>query len=111
LTIAREAEKQRRRQLEESWNQITRRTLPPTFEKAAGEWLKGREGRVAPSTLRIGKMAIAHLAPAFGDKLLCDIAPRNIGAYQQGRLTQLPRSAANFSSSSWTSPLFPATFR
>jgi integrase len=88
LTIAREAEKQRRRQLEESWNQITRRTLPPPFDKAAGEWLKGREGRVAPSTLRIGKMAIAHLAPAFGDKLLCDIAPRNIEAYQQGRLRE-----------------------
>jgi len=88
LTIAREAEKQRRRQLEESWNQITRRTLPPTFQKAADEWLKGREGRVAPSTLTIGKVAIMHLTPAFGDKLLCDITPRSIEAYQQARLRQ-----------------------
>jgi integrase len=88
LTIAREAEKQRRRELEESWNRITRRTLPPTFEKAAEEWLKGREERVAPSTLRIGRMAIKHLSPPFSDKLLCDITPRNIEAYQQGRLRE-----------------------
>ena len=33
-TIARGAERQRRRELEESWNRITKRTLPPTFEKA-----------------------------------------------------------------------------
>jgi integrase len=88
LTIAREAEKQRRRQLEESWNRITKRTLPPPFDKAAEEWLKGREERVAPSTLRIGKMAIKHLSPPFGDKLLCDITPRHIEAYQQSRLRE-----------------------
>ena len=39
-TVAREAEKQLRRQLEETWNQITRRSLPPTFEKAAHSWLE-----------------------------------------------------------------------
>ena len=88
LTIAREAEKQRRRQLEESWNQITRRSLPPTFEKAADEWLKGRDGRVAPRTLTIGRVAIAHMKPAFGDKLLCDITPRHVEAYQQARLRE-----------------------
>jgi hypothetical protein len=34
-TVAREGERQRRRQLEESWNQITRRTLPPRLRKPA----------------------------------------------------------------------------
>jgi len=87
-TVAREAAKQRRRKLEETWNHITRRTLPPTFEKAASDWLKGREGRVAPSTLTIGRVSIMHLTPAFGDKLLCDISPKAVEAYQQARLRE-----------------------
>jgi integrase len=87
-TVAREAKKQRRRQLEESWNHITRRTLPPPFEKAATEWLKGREGRVAASTLTIGRISVKHLLPAFGSKLLCDIAPKDIEAYQRDRLSE-----------------------
>jgi integrase len=87
-TIAREAEKQRRREHEESWNQITRWTLPPTFEKAAREWLKGREGRVAANTLSMARVALKHLLPVFGSKLLCDIAAKDIQAYQQGRLRE-----------------------
>jgi integrase len=86
--VAREAEKQRRRQLEESWNRITKRTLPPTFEKAATEWQAGRQGRFAPSTLTISRVAIMHLAPHFGEKLLCDITPKAVQAYQQGRLKE-----------------------
>src|SRR5688500_8315995 len=31
-TLAREAERQRRRELEQKWNRIERRTLPPRFE-------------------------------------------------------------------------------
>lgn len=88
LTIAREAEKQRRRELEESWNRITRRTLPPTFEKAAGEWQARRDGRVAPSTLTIGRVSIMHLSPRFAEKLLCDITPKAVEAYQQARLRE-----------------------
>jgi integrase len=87
-TVAREAEKQRRRQHEESWNQITRRTLPPTFQKAAGEWLKGREGRVAANTLSMARVALKHVLPVFGSKLLCDIAPKEVQAYQQARLQE-----------------------
>lgn len=35
-TLAREAERQRRRELEESWNHVGgRRKLPPTFERAS----------------------------------------------------------------------------
>jgi hypothetical protein len=61
LTIAREAEKQRRRQLEESWNRITRRTLPPTFDKASEEWLELQDGRVAQNTISIAKTSLKHL--------------------------------------------------
>jgi integrase len=85
-TVAREAEKQRRRVLEESWNRITKRTLPPTLDKAAGEWLKKREGEVAPNTMSIARVALKHILPTFGSKLLCDIAPADVAAYQQARL-------------------------
>ncbi len=87
-TVAREAEKQRRRQCEESWNQITRRTLPPAFEKATTEWLKTREGQVAPNTLSIARVALKHVLPVFGSKLLCDVTPGDIAAYQQARLRE-----------------------
>jgi integrase len=87
-TVAREAEKQRRRELEESWNRITRRTLPPTFEKAAQEWLEGREGRISASTHTIGRVSLKHLLPVFGSKLLCDIATKDVEAYQQARLRE-----------------------
>jgi hypothetical protein len=86
LTVARETERQRRRELEEKWNHIQKRTLPPTFEKAANEWQAGREGRFAPSTLNIGRVSIMHLTPQFGEKLLCDITPKAVEAYQQARL-------------------------
>ncbi|HKS72482.1 MAG TPA: hypothetical protein VJQ82_04750, partial [Terriglobales bacterium] len=85
-TVAREAEKQRHRQLEESWNGISKRVLPPAFEKASSEWLKGRDGRVAPATARIGRESLKNLLPAFGSKLLCDIVPKDVAAYQQKRV-------------------------
>jgi integrase len=84
--VALQAERERRRQLEESWNGIKRRTLPPAFEKAAREWLQGRDGRLAPSTVTIGRVSISHLLSAFSAKLLCDISPQDVAAYQQKRL-------------------------
>lgn len=49
-TLAREAERQRRRELEERINGIKKRGLPPTFEIAAKEWLEGRGHAVAENT-------------------------------------------------------------
>src|SRR3984893_13058413 len=43
-TVAKDAERVRRRELEESWNQIKRRKLPPLFSVAANEWVKTRTG-------------------------------------------------------------------
>jgi len=88
LTVAREAEKQRRRELEESWNRITKRTLPPTFEKGAQDWLALQEGRVAPNTISVAKTSLKHLSKAFGGRLLCDISPKDVAAYQQKRLKE-----------------------
>jgi integrase len=86
--VAREAEKQRRRQLEESWNKITRRSLPPSFDKASEEWLKLQDGRVAQNTISIAKTSLKHLLGVFGNLLLCDISPENIASYQQKRVRE-----------------------
>jgi hypothetical protein len=64
-TVVREAEKQRRRQLEESWNQITRRTLPPTFERASQEWLNLKRPHLAQRSVKIEAANLKHLLPSF----------------------------------------------
>ncbi len=82
-TVAREAEKQRRRQLEETWNQITRRSLPPTFEKAAHSWLEVAKPHLSERTKAIyGDAVRLHLKPALGSLLLCDIDAPRIASYR-----------------------------
>jgi hypothetical protein len=85
-TLAREAERQRRRELEERINGIKKRGLPPTFEIAAKEWIASRGHAVALNTQSVARLALKHLLPAFGAKLLCDIAPRDIEDYQRKRM-------------------------
>ena len=46
-TLAREAERQRRRELEERINNVKKRGLPPTFERAARDWQASRAHRMA----------------------------------------------------------------
>ena len=52
-TVAKDAERVRRRELEESWNQIKRRTLPPTFERAGSAWLDAEKPHLAERTYEI----------------------------------------------------------
>jgi len=83
-TVAKDAERVRRRELEESWNQIKRRKLPPLFSVAASDWLKTRTG-IAPATERSYKLAISQLTKDFGKQLLCDISGEDLAAYQTRR--------------------------
>jgi integrase len=87
-TLAREAERQRRRELETKWNRVEKRTLPPTFEKAAHDWLALQEGRVAPNTITVAKTSLKHLLGEFGSRLLCDIEAKDVAAYQQKRMKE-----------------------
>src|SRR5271169_3666462 len=64
-TVAKDAGRVRRRELEESWNQIKRRKLPPLFCLAATDWLRTRTS-IAPSTERSYKLAISQLTKDFG---------------------------------------------
>ena len=89
LTVAREAERQRRRELEERWNRIQKRTLPPTFEKGSQDWLGLQVSRVAPNTITVANTCLKHLRQSFGRRLLCDIAAKDIARYQQQRLKEM----------------------
>jgi integrase len=85
-TLAREAERQRRRELEERINGIKKRGLPPTFEIAAKEWMESRTHVVAKNTFSEARRCMKHLVPTFGPRLICDITPDDIAAYQRKRL-------------------------
>jgi integrase len=85
-TLAREAERQRRRELEERINNVKKRGLPPIFERAAREWQANRAHRIAANTQSVARLALKHLLPFFGPKLLCDITPQDISDYQRVRL-------------------------
>jgi integrase len=88
-TIAKDAERARRRELEESWNQIKRRTLPPTFERAGSTWLEAEKPHLAERTYEIYEVALrCHLKPVFGGVLLCDIDASRISSYQARRKTE-----------------------
>jgi integrase len=85
-TLAKDAERVRRRQLEESWNQVKRRTLPPRFDKAADEWLESVKPHLSERTYDIYEVALrCHLKPAIGALLLCDIDANRIASYQARR--------------------------
>jgi integrase len=85
-TLAREAERQRRRELETKWNRVERRSLPPTFERAASAWLEAEKPHLAERTYEIYEVAVrCHLTPALGPRLLCDIGADTIASYQARR--------------------------
>jgi len=85
-TLAREAERNRRRELEERINGIRKRGLPPTFARAADDWLEAVKPHLAERTPEIYEVALrCHLKPALGALLLCDIDAGRIATYQARR--------------------------
>lgn len=88
-TIAQDAERARRRELEEGFNNIRRgRKRPMLFSVAAREHLDIKKVQVKPSTLRIEKKNVDHLMPVFGKLLLTDIDGKDIGEYQRLRVAE-----------------------
>lgn len=83
-TVAVEAMRQRRRQLEETFNGIEKRKIPPTFERASKEWLERRAG-IADTTRETYGHALKRLSAASGKSLICDITAASITAYQKAR--------------------------
>ena len=88
-TVARDAERQRRRELELSANGLQkRRSLPPTLELAAAQWQQSHAHEIRPNTQHMARFALNRVLPVFGKKLLCDIDAQAIREYQQKRLAQ-----------------------
>ena len=86
-TVVLQAERERRRQLEESLNGIRKRTLPPTFEKASAAWIELIRPHLAPRSVAIEQQNLKHLRPVFGPMLICDITAQTVSRYQQSRLS------------------------
>ena len=84
--------------LEESYNQIKRRTLPPMFDRAGSDWLEAEKPHLAELTYEIYEVAYrCHLKPILGSLLLCDINASKIASYQAKRKTE--RASAYFDQS------------
>jgi hypothetical protein len=74
-TVAREAERARRRELELALNRIPKRARTPLFGIAAREWLASKNG-LAPKSLERFRHHVATLSAEFGQRLVCDTRPR-----------------------------------
>jgi integrase len=85
-TMAKEAERARRRQLEEGYNGIVRREKAQTFPTASKRWLDSRLAHVAPKTVDLYELAIDHLKKHFGALLLSDISAADVASYQGKRM-------------------------
>ena len=85
-TIAKQAEQQRRRDLERAINRITRPARMPLFKFAAERLIEDKRARRAHNTGELYKYALKPVIKEFGGRLVCDISPEDIAAYQTKRL-------------------------
>jgi len=87
-TVAREAERARRRELEEAFNRIKKPRTAHLFSVAAQDWLQTKMAYLSPRSVEIERANLKHLNPFFGKLLLCDIGADDIARYQIERLAQ-----------------------
>jgi integrase len=86
-TVAKEAERERRRQLTDSFNGIRKPRNPAKmFSLAFEEWISAKEPHLAPRSVVIERANWKHLNPFFGKMLLCDVTADDITSYQAERL-------------------------
>jgi len=71
-TVARDAERARRRELEEGYNRIPKRERVPLFSHAAHVWLSNKAG-LAPKSKERYEQCMTHLKEEFGKGLVCDV--------------------------------------
>ena len=93
-TIAKEAERVRRRELELGINRIPKRERMPLFKIGAAEWLSSLSG-LAEKSLAAYKQYVKSLREEFGDRLVCDIELDDIVGLQRKRIAEgkSPRTA------------------
>jgi hypothetical protein len=81
-TLAIKAERQRRRELEESANGVRAARRPVLFPTASREWMAANRARWSESNVAIQEFNLKHLSAYFGTMLLADITHQSIGKYQ-----------------------------
>jgi integrase len=86
--LAVKAERNRRRELEESVNGIQPARRPILLSTAAREWIAANQARWSKSNLSIQEFNLKHLSAHFGAFLLVDITAEHIGKYQGMRQKQ-----------------------
>jgi integrase len=85
-TIAKAAEQQRRHDLERAINRIARPRQMPLFKVAAERLIEDKRARRAHNTGELYHYALKPVIEEFGGRLVCDISPEDIAAYQTKRL-------------------------
>jgi len=88
-TLAKSAEKQRRRELEEGFNGLSgedRSKRVQTLSQAADAMVEEYAHRLSANSLRYLKQRIAHLKANMGDMMLIEIGDKTIVDYQTARL-------------------------
>jgi integrase len=85
---ARDAQDKRRLDLREGRAGIVRPERIPLFSVATDAWLKAKTDEWAPRTAIIEKTNLAHLKSTFGNCLLSDISPADVGKYRAKRLRE-----------------------
>jgi integrase len=76
-TIARDAERNRRRDLERGMNSIERPKRVPLFKIAAAQWLASRAG-LAPHTVETYRTYVRTLIDRFGGRLVSDFSEDDV---------------------------------
>ncbi len=90
-TLAKQAEKQRRRELEEGYNGLSgedRSKRVQTLSEASDELLADYALRRADNSVRYLKQRLEHLKPHMGDMMLIEIGDSTIAEYQELRLKE-----------------------
>jgi integrase len=87
-TVATEAERSRRRELENSFNRISKPRTAALFASAAETWLKSKTAHLSARSVIIERANLKHINPYFGKMLLCDVVADDISGYQAIRLKQ-----------------------
>ncbi len=84
-TVAKDAERARRRELEQAYNRIPKRERVPLLSNAADVWLANKAG-LAERTVERYEQCVEHLKKEFGKGLVCDVDANDIAEYRSKRL-------------------------
>ena len=90
-TLAKEAEKKRRRELEAGYNNLSqdfRNQRVLTLRQAADKYSADYTIRYPSSSVKYQKYCVKHLVDHLGDKMLIEITDKVVQAYQVARLRE-----------------------